>query len=153
MTDRRRLLLRSSEHITQLIQLALLHEENIQAEYNYRDASRNNRIRNYEVQTQTFEFDVSELLERFIDPSYNRRTIFDVTTINNWKSKEFSFIEDNVNIKVNIIWLDPLDFSKYNSADFYTAIDILKSVTEDEINPLSFVLATNVCNVNTSLFK
>jgi RNAse (barnase) inhibitor barstar len=77
----------------------------------------------------------------------------DVTTINNWKSKEFSFIEDNVNIKVNIIWLDPLDFSKYNSADFYTAIDILKSVTEDEINPLSFVLATNVCNVNTSLFK
>lgn len=83
MSDRRRLLLRSSEHISQLIHLALLHEENIQAEYNYRDASRNNRIRNYEVQTQTFEFDVSELLERFIDPSYNRRTIFDVTTINN----------------------------------------------------------------------
>jgi RNAse (barnase) inhibitor barstar len=77
----------------------------------------------------------------------------DVTTINNWKSKEFSFIEDNVNIKVNIIWLDPLDFSKYNSADFYTAIDILKSVTEDETNPLIFVLASNISNVNTDLFK
>ena len=77
----------------------------------------------------------------------------DVTTINNWKSKEFTFIEDIVNTKVNIIWLDPLDFSKYNSADFYTAIDILKSVTEQELHPLSFVLATNVCNVNTSLFK
>ena len=77
----------------------------------------------------------------------------DVTTINNWKSKEFSFIEDNVNIKVNIIWLDPLDFSKYNSADFYTAIDILKSVTEDKTNPLTFVLASNITNVNTDLFK
>ena len=77
----------------------------------------------------------------------------DVTTINNWKSKEFSFIEDSVNIKVNIIWLDPLDFSKYNSADFYTAIDILKSVTEDETNPLIFVLASNISNVNTDLFK
>lgn len=77
----------------------------------------------------------------------------DVTTINNWKSKEFSFIEDNVNTKVNIIWLDPLDFSKYNSADFYTVIDILKSVTEDETNPLIFVLASDVCNVNTDLFK
>lgn len=77
----------------------------------------------------------------------------DVTTINNWKSKEFSFIEDNVNTKVNIIWLDPLDFSKYNSADFYTVIDILKSVTEDKTNPLIFILASNITNVNTDLFK
>lgn len=79
----------------------------------------------------------------------------DVTTINSWKSKEFSFIEDNLirYIKVNVIWLDPLNFSKYNKADFLIALDILKDITEDEANPLIFVLATNIINVNTELFK
>ena len=79
----------------------------------------------------------------------------DVTTINSWKSKEFSFIEDNLirYTKINIIWLDPLDFSKYNKADFLIALDILKGITEDEANPLIFVLATNIINVNTELFK
>ena len=55
--------------------------------------------------------------------------------------------------KINIIWLDPLDFSKYNKADFLIALDILKGITEDEANPLIFVLATNIINVNTELFK
>lgn len=55
--------------------------------------------------------------------------------------------------KVNVIWLDPLNFSKYNNADFLTALDVLKSATEDETTPLTFILATNVINVNTDLFK
>ena len=33
MSDRRRLLMRSSENLSQLIQLALMHEENINNEY------------------------------------------------------------------------------------------------------------------------
>jgi RNAse (barnase) inhibitor barstar len=79
----------------------------------------------------------------------------DVTTINSWISKEFSYIEDNLirYTKVNVIWLDPLNFSLYNSSDFYTAVDILKGVTQDEANPLTFVLASNIANVNTELFK
>ena len=66
-----------------------------------------------------------------------------------------NFNEDSTNNinKIIVIWLDPLNFSKYNSADFYTAVDILKYITKQELHPLSFVLATNVCNVNTELFK
>lgn len=65
------------------------------------------------------------------------------------------FNEDSTNNinKITIIWLDPLDFSKYNKADFLIALDILKGITEDEANPLIFVLATNIINVNTELFK
>lgn len=59
---------------------------------------------------------------------------------------------DSIN-KIIVIWLDPLNFSKYNNADFLTAIDILKYITEQELHPLSFVLATNIINVNTDLFK
>ena len=66
-----------------------------------------------------------------------------------------NFNEDSTNNinKITIIWLDPLDFSKYNKADFLIALDILKGITEDEANPLIFVLATNIINVNTELFK
>jgi hypothetical protein len=56
-------------------------------------------------------------------------------------------------LKVNVLWLDPLNFSKYNNADFLTAIEILKGATQDETTPLTFVLATNIVNVNTDLFK
>lgn len=56
-------------------------------------------------------------------------------------------------LKVNVIWFDPLNFSKYNNADFLTAVDVLKGATEDETTPLTFVLATNIVNVNTDLFK
>ena len=62
-------------------------------------------------------------------------------------------LEEICKDNIIVIWLDPLDFSKYNSADFYTAVDVLKGVTEDESNPLSFVLASNIINVNTELFK
>ncbi len=61
-------------------------------------------------------------------------------------------LTDSIN-KIIIIWLDPLNFSKYNSADFLTAIDILKYITEQELHPLTFILATNIVNVNTDLFK
>lgn len=49
---------------------------------------------------------------------------------------------------INIIWLDPLDFSVYNSDDFYTALDILKEANYDKKTPLKFVLASNVRNIN-----
>ena len=54
---------------------------------------------------------------------------------------------------VNVIWLHPLNFSIYNSADFLTALDILKSVNEDENNPLTFLLAGDVSSINTELYK
>ena len=93
MSDRRRLLLRSSEHISQLIQLALLHEENIQQEYNIRERdNRHNRIsrinnrdygNNDNMEFQTFEIDITNILDRIIDPSYNRRnSTFDISSIN-----------------------------------------------------------------------
>lgn len=62
-------------------------------------------------------------------------------------------LEYNTNNKIVIFWLDPLNFSKYNNADFLTALDILKAATEDETTPLTFILATNIVNVNTDLFK
>jgi len=79
--ERRRLLMRSSEHLTQLIQLAMLHEENIQHEYTERNRVRTPTPRTgYEI--HTYEFNFMDLLERYIDPSYNsRRTIFDVSGI------------------------------------------------------------------------
>jgi hypothetical protein len=84
MSERRRLLMRSSENLSQLIQLALLHEENIHNEYTDRRAVRSNPITptvqnrtssNYEV--HTYEFNLVDLLERYIDSSYNRRTTYD----------------------------------------------------------------------------
>jgi RNAse (barnase) inhibitor barstar len=60
---------------------------------------------------------------------------------------------DEITYKITVIWLDPLNFSKYNNADFLTALDILKVATEDETTPLTFILATNIVNVNTDLFK
>jgi hypothetical protein len=80
MTDRRRLLMRSSENLSQLIQLAVLHEENIQNEYNHREIERISRhrpTRNIETQT-TFEFDITDILERYMDLSNNR---FDLASI------------------------------------------------------------------------
>lgn len=76
----------------------------------------------------------------------------DITNINNWKSKDPDSVEDVIdeNTKINIIWLDPLDFSKYNYADFLVALDILKEVNSDESNPLQFVLASSVSNINMS---
>ena len=78
-----------------------------------------------------------------------------------WEGKNPKYIEpisdaDGAlppDLKVTVLWLDPLNFSKYNNADFLTALDILKSATEDETTPLTFVLATNIVNVNTDLFK
>ena len=78
MSDRRRLLMRSGENLSQLIQVALLHEENIQNEYNYTERnSRSRPTRNIETQT-TFEFDITDILERYLDTSNNR---FDINTI------------------------------------------------------------------------
>jgi hypothetical protein len=90
MSERRRLLSRSSENLTSLIRLALLHEENIQNEYAERRAIRttqNRTIPNYEI--HTYEFNIMDLLDRYIDPSYNRRqtendgsnNVFDVSSI------------------------------------------------------------------------
>ena len=85
MSERRRLLLRSSENISQLINLALVHEENIQNEYNERRGSRIQQTTGrpqYEV--HTYEFNLMDLLERHLDASYNtgtRRTTFDISYI------------------------------------------------------------------------
>ena len=90
MSERRRLLSRSSENLTNLIRLALLHEENIQNEYAERRAIRtttNRTIPNYEI--HTYEFNIMDLLDRYIDPSFNRRqtdndgsnNVFDVSSI------------------------------------------------------------------------
>lgn len=86
MSERRRLLMRSSENLAQLIQLAILHEENIQNEYNERRTpARTAQQRNgYEV--HTYEFNLMELLERYVDQSNNinvgsRRTTFDISDV------------------------------------------------------------------------
>jgi hypothetical protein len=78
-----------------------------------------------------------------------------------WESSNPSYITPisgvdsalSPDLKVNVIWLDPFNFSKYNKGDFLIALDILKGITEDETNPLTFVLATNIINVNTDSFK
>lgn len=54
---------------------------------------------------------------------------------------------------ITVLWLDPISFSEYNSADFLTALDILKAFTEDKNNPLSFIVGTNVTKINTSLYR
>ena len=81
MSDRRRLLTRSSENITQLIRLAIMHEENLQNEYNNRDReleriprSRQNR----NIEFNTFEIDITDLLDRYLDNSNN---VFDISSI------------------------------------------------------------------------
>jgi len=73
MSDRRRLLMRSSENLSQLIQIALLHEENIQNEYNYRESERTSRNRpTRNIETHSFEFVFTDILERYLDLSNNR---------------------------------------------------------------------------------
>ena len=78
------------KNLTNLIRLALLHEENIQNEYAERRAIRtttNRTIPNYEI--HTYEFNIMDLLDRYIDPSFNRRqtdndgsnNVFDVSSI------------------------------------------------------------------------
>lgn len=81
--------------------------------------------------------------------------LINVVSINSWKSNDTTTIEDVIdeNTKVNIIWFDPIQFSKYNSADFLTALDILKEVTVDENNPLQFALAGQLRDINTDLYK
>jgi hypothetical protein len=93
MSERRRLLSRSSENLTSLIRLALLHEENIQNEYAERRSMRTSPITptrtipNYEI--HTYEFNIMDLLDRYIDPSFNRRqtdndgsnNVFDISSI------------------------------------------------------------------------
>lgn len=85
MAERRRLLTRSSENISQLIHLALLHEENINQEFsreNRQLTTRNtSRHRNYGNLFSTYEIDITDLLERFIDPSYNRAEVFDISSV------------------------------------------------------------------------
>jgi hypothetical protein len=85
MTERRRLLTRSSENISQLIHLALLHEENINQEFareNRQLTTRNtSRHRNYGNIFSTYEIDITDILERFIDPSYNRGEVFDISSV------------------------------------------------------------------------
>lgn len=82
MSDRRRLLIRSGENITQLIRLALMHEENLQNEYNTRDREREleriprNRA-NRNIEFSTFEIDITDLLDRYLDNSNNN---FDISS-------------------------------------------------------------------------
>jgi hypothetical protein len=82
MSDRRRLLIRSGENITQLIRLALMHEENLQNEYNPRDREREleriprNRA-NRNIEFSTFEIDITDLLDRYLDNSNNN---FDISS-------------------------------------------------------------------------
>lgn len=81
MSDRRRLLTRSSENITQLIRLAIMHEENLQNEYNNRDREleRIPRTRqNRNIEFNTFEIDITDLLDRYLDNSNN---VFDISSI------------------------------------------------------------------------
>ena len=81
MSDRRRLLTRSSENITQLIRLAIMHEENLQNEYNNRDREleRIPRTRqNRNIEFNTFEIDITDLLDRYLDISNN---VFDISSI------------------------------------------------------------------------
>jgi hypothetical protein len=83
MSDRRRLLTRSGENITQLIRLAIMHEENLQNEYNNRDREREiERIprarANRNIEFSTFEIDITDLLERYLDHSNNT---FDISSI------------------------------------------------------------------------
>lgn len=71
--------MRSSENLSQLIQIALLHEENIQNEYNYRESERTSRNRpTRNIETHSFEFDITDILERYLDLSNNR---FDISSI------------------------------------------------------------------------
>ena len=62
-------------------------------------------------------------------------------------------LEDTCKDNITVIWLDPLDFSKYNSDDFFTALEILKSINNDENNPLQFALASKVNNINIDLYR
>jgi hypothetical protein len=85
MTERRRLLTRSSENLSQLIHLALLHEENINQEFareNRQITTRNtSRHRNYGNLFSTYEIDITDLLEHFRDTSYNRGEVFDISSV------------------------------------------------------------------------
>jgi hypothetical protein len=109
MTERRRLLNRSSENISQLIHLALLHEENIAQEYQrenrqiitsrHTNSNSNNRHRNYRNIFSTYEIDITDLLERFIDVSYNiNNEVFDSSSISHLITySSFENLEDPIN--------------------------------------------------------
>lgn len=78
-----------------------------------------------------------------------------------WQAENPSYVKTVSNkegalpldLKVNIIWLDPINFGIYNQGDLLIAIDILKEITEDKLNPLIFILAANISTVNTDLYK
>lgn len=125
MSERRRLLMRSSENLSQLIQLALMHEENIQNEYAERRGSRIQQTTgrpasNYEV--HTYEFNLMDLLERHIDSSYNtgaRRTTFDI-----------SYIEHLITITRYSAILNPLNTSCPITHEEFTEYDQVIMINE-----------------------
>ena len=67
-------------------------------------------------------------------------------------SKDWT-LEETYKDNIIVIWIDPLEFSKYNSDDFFTALEILKSINNDENNPLQFALASKVNNINIDLYR
>jgi len=76
--------MRSSENLSQLIQLAMLHEENIQNEYNERRPSARTAQQRNGYEVHTYEFNLMDLLERYVDQSNNvgsRRTTFDISHV------------------------------------------------------------------------
>ena len=131
MSERRRLLMRSSENLTQLIHLALLHEENINNEYTERRAVRSNppvpTRTNPHYEVHSYEFSLADLLERYIDASYNRRTtydssgtVFDVSSIAHL-----------------------LTYTQYNN--IINPINTSCAITHDEFNENDEVIMINEC--------
>jgi hypothetical protein len=128
MSDRRRLLMRSSENLSQLIQLALMHEENINNEYTERRGSRIQQTRgrpNYEV--HSYEFSLADILERYIDASYNRRTTYDSSgTVFDVSSIEHL-----------------LTYTQYNN--IINPLNTSCAITHDEFNENDEVIMINEC--------
>ena len=119
--DRRRLLIRSSENLSQIIQLALLHEENINNEYNQREVV--SRVRNTprvrsrpttntpQQNVEVFEFDVTDFIDRFMDPSYSfHRRTFDISSIDHLLTyTTYNTINNPINTACPILHEDFID--------------------------------------------
>ena len=80
--------------------------------------------------------------------------LFNIQSI--WENENPEYIEPvsdehgiiPTNLVVKVIWNDPLDFGEYNPEDFRVAISILKEIGINKDNPLEFILASNVNNID-----
>ena len=104
---------------------------------------------NKTVDKTSFLIQISELLKfpDYFSPNWDALN----DCLNNNQDWDLEF--NNIVGNITVLWIDPISFSEHNNSDFLTAIDILKSFTEDKTNPLTFIIGTKVTTINTNLYR